>query len=102
MEKKLESCAVLKIDAFVSPLPQNKTLKMTSFECFFQAAIYNLAFPSLRTFPPRKIIKKTSTNFFHNSKKMVSKILFQKNDNQALAAYPNLVRTQIEALWKRN
>jgi len=26
----------------------------------------------------------------------------QKKDNQALAAYPNLVRTHFEALWKRN
>jgi len=102
MEKKLESCAVLKIDAFISALPQNKTLKMTSFEWFFRAAIYNLALPSLRTFPPRKKCIKTSTKFFHNSKKMVSKIKFQIKDNQALAAYPNLVRTQIEALWKRS
>jgi len=102
MEKKLESCAVLKIDAFISPLPQNKTLKMTAFERYFRSAIYNLAPPSLRTFPPRKKCRKTSTNFFHNSKKMVSKIKFQKKDNQALASYPNLVRTQIEALWKRS
>jgi len=102
MEKKLESCAVLIIDAFVSLLPQNKTLKMTAFEWFIRAVIFNLRLPSLRTFPPRKKSRKTSTKFFHNSKKMVSKIKFQKKDNQALAAYPNLVRTQIEALWKRN
>jgi hypothetical protein len=86
MEKKLKSCAVLKIDAFVSPLPQNKTLKMTSFEWFFRAVIYNLALPSFRNFPPREKCRKTSTKYFQNSKKIVAIIKNGKLFIQALAA----------------
>jgi hypothetical protein len=49
-----------------------------------------------------KNAKKNSTHVFRNSKKTVPKIKTQKKGNQALAVYPNLVRTHFEALWKRN
>jgi hypothetical protein len=61
-----------------------------------------MALPLLPTFPPRKNCRKTSTNFFQNSKKIDPKIKKQKKGNQAIAADLNLVRTQFQSLWKRN
>jgi len=61
-----------------------------------------LAFPSFPTLPPREKCTKIKTKYFRNSKKLDPKIEMQNKDNQTVAAYPNLVRTDFEALWKRN
>jgi hypothetical protein len=61
-----------------------------------------LALPSLPAFPAREKSARKMKKYFQNSKKIIPKLKMQKNYNQAIAVYPNLVRTHFEALWKRN
>ena len=70
MEKKPESCAVLKIDALFSIATKKNYFKMTGFQLFFRAENFNLGAPLLPTFPPSEKSKKTITKFFHRLQKI--------------------------------
>jgi len=58
---KPESCAVLKIVAFVSVIHQKK---ITRFGGFFRAAIYYSAVPSLPALPASEKCKKNDDKIF--------------------------------------
>jgi hypothetical protein len=75
---------------------------MLGFESFFRAEYFNLGAPFLPIFPPIEKSQKTITNFFHRLQKIENKIKMQKLLNQTLATMAKSVRTQFEALWKRN
>jgi len=75
---------------------------MTGFELFFRADNFNLGAPLLPIFPPSENCKKTTTKFFHRLQKIENKIKMQQLLNHALATMAKSVRTQFEALWKRN
>jgi len=74
MEKKPESCAVLKIDALFGFVTKNNYFKMTGFELFFRTENFNSEAHLLPNFPPcEKSKKKQLQNFFIGFKKLKTK-----------------------------
>jgi len=74
MEKKPESCAVLKIDALFHFATKNNYFKMTGFELFFRTENFNSDAQLLPNFPPSEKSKKTITKVFHRLQKIENKI----------------------------
>jgi len=102
MEKKAESCAVLKIDALFRFATKNSYFKMTGFELFFRTENFNSGVHLFPNFPPSENSKKTITKFFHRLQKIENKIKIKISLIQALAANSKCVRTHFQPLWKRN